>query len=346
MQYVMDNLTFNSTKEILDMEVNYVIEKSDVPIVFIDTNFLFDFSRFLQGKATEFDFTETLYKLLLKLALKKKIYIPFSRLIVNELVRGVYDNSKKVVFSLTNTCILKLFLDIEDYLVDVGYKAYLKKLKVVNLNFKIMFNEIDFSTNLAKSFPLDNKYFGCALKKEQEGISKSINKLNELKRLAPTYEERYINNQNSMKDMFGRALFKHQMINQLGFPLMMSNNEVHLIDRALTSLEDKNQPQFNVKQLLDYNHYLASNYYKKLPIVDISSALLSTFLGGEKIDKSFNNDLILTKTYFPFFNIYITERKLSRKIKETKLDEAYDVLVFNVRNVKDLIDKLKLIDEE
>jgi len=112
----------------------------------------------------------------------------------------------------------------------------------------------------------------------------------------------------------------------------LANREKFLFERYDLTLE-------NIYQFIN------SEKFQKIPNVDIFCKLWGTDLANtaRKGQKGDENDIEILSVYAPYCDIVATDNHKRALMQSLKIDIDYDIEIFSMNNIKELLDKIKKI---
>lgn len=338
MEQDIKRLRFNPPESIKNLKVNYRIIKPKTPIIYIDSNFIIEFSKIKLGKQNN-NKIKILYNKLMQLSYSKKYAFCFTELNLMEFLRDKQKEPQVIstFSSIANASRFKNYFEVEDDFTCIGYKYYMERTQNPEINYKDVIVDDDLFSKSQHKFTIYSSKFKNLLKDEDIDITETINKLRLEDAFAPTYSERLFENNNALSTSFARASFK--LLNPGIYQLTRYENRIINLAKDITTFYKL--PISNFSHIIEFNKFLASEYYINLPFQIISSSLLSCYGKGSKYKKSDTNDLRITKSIFPFCTYFLTDKSLKTKLIDTKINKKFDVKVFSLSNIDDFFEVLK-----
>lgn len=321
------------------------IQKSPTPIIWLDTFFIIEYGKIALGEKEDKRY-EALYDILLKKINQGKLLC--ARAEQEEELEGNVEVSMQKFLSLTK-----------------GFRFYLGsevRTKQSNRMMRVYHNKLD-TFNLMQSD-------ACVPPKEVTGpfIVNVISIPNEAAILNKR-EEKELN----IKEVQD---FKDMQSNDIKFEEIMEREykgiyiaTTHLISKIVDlkkmydgelDFDIKLYDQFTglVREPLEYWHevtgkeidiigyldFLLSQDHKSIPHIDISTHMIADIMASKKpLDSGDLKDIENLSSFLPYCNFILTDKVQHNRLKRYELDKKYDVKVFCMKNIDQLIDYINAL---
>ena len=312
------------------------IEKSEVPILFLDSNIIIELKKAKEGKNENIYFEE--YKKLLFLLENKqqegKLYCALGEQAYE--IGGVEKKYSNVDFlhMLTKKVKLKSALEIEKNQLDRALLRYLKNYPVISINYMDGIQELIYSSKeisdeihkgLDKIIP---RLFYKELREKKNKIAQGMNENKKSEKfqkdffrqlvLEVTCEARYLSQSGDNSEI--RQLFRYQM------------------DERIKEFLEKGYFQDQDIAHEIYLKFLNSFDFFQTPYIDIDRNISAYFCVMQ--NKSKPSDFIDQRNaaaFLPYVNIFVTDKAFCNCIKDLSIDQRYKTIVYDVRDLKKLL---------
>ena len=325
------------------MQIN--LQKSDVPIIWLDTFFVIAYGKITLGDKEDTRY-ELLYKILLEKIHEQKIFC--ARAEQEDELEDNIDICMKKFFSLTRGFNFRLSSEVNKAQSTRMMEVYHNGRKSFNVFQKDVLRE---SKNRAEGFII-NVY---STPTKDSLINKRIEKDNNLKELQDfkgiqsleqNFEE-ILENEYKGEYIATNSLLKQaenlrkMHSGKSDFDMKLNNQFMGLIFEPLQQWYQVTGQDNDIKGYLEF---LLSEEHKKIPYIDISTYLIADIMSSpKKWDLGDSKDISNLSSYLPYCDFILTDKAQHNRIKRYGLDKKYDTAVYCMKNINDLIETIRLL---
>jgi hypothetical protein len=328
-----------------DVKVN--IEKSPIPLVWIDTSILIKMAKLKSGERIseeEKQQIKYLYDSIIDKTKKKKMICPMADQYEEiEIGERLEKECRDVQLELSLGIKFIHRRGIEDFLISRFMKAYIDRDKEVNLTYKELFHrdpikELDRA--LSQPFIIDvhiplSKEILKKRKKAKKEILLELEYLRQEKlKAGVTFKkeremefEAYFSSLLELKKKFITNLFKGEwnIWDFLGAKSLLHYEKLWEIY--------KGQPS----GLEGLSLFFHSDYFKQIPTINVACNLRARLATSPNPIKSGDSlDIDQISTVLPFFNLIITDKAMKNHIRFLELQKIYNTEVLSIRDFNEI----------
>ena len=325
----------------IDRKLFFNIVKYPVPVIYLDSCIMIEFSRYCMGRCTDSHIKdiEELYKLLSFKMKNRKLLCPLGNQLEEMAMSKKRKYARDFIFSFVNSTLYDPYL-VEKSQMDTGYEAFLNGKSSIALDAKCYFQDAccegkrDFVIQVYTNYTQEklNKLKMSKIKfadimnsiKDKGDI---LNNLDEqVKReLDADFQYTYsvLNTEIKDEEQFSRR------IDELG--KIYSLNGLS----AMPTLEESDSA------ILHFLCYLVSEAHHSLPAKRISAILWAHLMQRpNKIKHSDLLDILWASAYLPFIDYAVTDDDFCKLLNESGLAKEYGVKIYSFKNLRGLINEL------
>jgi len=335
-------------------EINLNIEKSSVPLIWLDTSILLEITKTQSGEITngkEKERAQYLYDAIKIRTQEKKLICPSADQFEEvEIGERLEEEFKSVQRSLSLGMKIKHRGGIEDCLIGRFMKAYIDSEKEIRLSYRDVFDKDpvkELENSLKVPFIVD---VHCSRPKEileKEKNNKKIipRKWEELRRekvkAGIKFEEE---REKEFEAYLGTLLALHHraIVSILNgdFNIFNLANAQKLIEYKIIWDYCEGQPS----GLKGLSQFFSSAYFRKIPTIEIACNLRARIATWSQPIKSGDYmDIEQVSAVLPFFNLVITDRAMKHCLRLLKYPEKFNCTVLSIKDfneIKSFLDSL------
>lgn len=328
--------------------MEYIIEKSPIPIIFIDTFAIIDFYKHSKGNVRN-KYIGELYELLKTLVNNKKVICPIAY--------QEYEINESALQAMSHFASLSLGIRFKDNFEIKLHQMYQSYFNMKNNNdiFLVSYNDA-FNDDLIKQINKVKDIIitvmyeqGIEEINEKEIVKrKNMDELNEFKKSKynkKNYEDQlkheFSESYQAAKVAFDILFYKIQ----LGEPISLNDYNVYadLFSRPFLGFQSVLGEE---KTIFDFFEYLKSNYHNSIPYVDIHVRMLADMIVSNKdLDTGDTQDATNAAALLPYCHLFITDRRQRNRIRRLGLDEKYNTKVFSFTE-NDILELIIILKDE
>lgn len=352
-QAVLKFLGFVNTTTLSEIEANInitgcdsmkkiKIEKSPIPIIWLDTLAIIEIYKTKTGKSFD-NRAQKLYDLIKLKVAAGKLICPLGD--HEEEIEEDLREVTNTILGLTLGIRFKANEDIQQTQVIKAIKLYetnkLPMLTYKDAFYKDPLEEIKRTSPFIISVVINST-------SEEIGRRKYTKKLN-LEELQRTKENYYMD-----KDFYEQLedeLMGHYSATRYVYETLMhkSRNKLPFTEREFNQINNMLAipltywKRYKSNGLNGYIEFLKSVEYKNLPYVDINARMTADLFTSKRklIDSGDPTDISNISTLLPFCNYVLTDKDQMNRIKRQNIDKKYDTYVYSMSNIDELFDKLE-----
>ena len=316
------------------------VEKSPIPIVYLDTNILIEMARLEQEKCTDArkDQIERVYHLLSEKMRTGKILCPLGNQLKEMGTSKGRKNGRDFLFRFTNSELLNPAY-IESIEMDIGYSAFLSGHDTIRLSTDSI---IDHSQdNYCFRIFATSDYSPDQLQELREKKLKTVAILNEMK--AKGRVESGFNDQLSVEQSADAQIFLEILStstdSEENFARYLSY--IGTINRRVGISPETGEAE-QIQKMSQYFCFLNSNYHHNLPIKRITTLLWAKRMQrSNKICDGDHLDTTWAVAYLPFIDYAITDASFCETLYELGIPELYGTKVYSFRSLEQFIQDIQ-----
>lgn len=344
MYHVMMNLKRHGTY----MNIKIYIEKSPIPLVWVDTSIIIFLAKLKVGEKLDDQLKEKiqfLYDSIIEGRRKKKLLCPRADQ-AEEFETGerLENECKKIQADLSLNIAMKHRFSVEDFCVKTFMKAYIEDTKEINLSYRNLFHEDPLEELDEKSkqkfivrveFPTPKNIINDIKQSKKNAFTDYENLRKQNISDGITFEEQLTREYKGTHDGLIEKIRRFNAKIKNNEPIEYS--EVLGIDNILYYLQlwerYNGQPQ-GPQGLFEF---FLSDYHFQIPKINIECNLFAKLLTGTAPIKSGDSmDIQQLSIILPFFNLVITDKTRKSDIESLDCHNKYNVRVLALKNFEEI----------
>jgi len=323
-----------------------IFEKSQVPIMFLDTFLIIDFYKAINGINND-ERIQRLYNLLGEKVAQRKLICPIAKQEeeINEFVRE------------TMAIYLPLNLGVRFRTTfDLQMNQQRKMIEIYRNNGdELRFSYKDaFKKDLMETLKSERQFFVSAVFEpakeeitEREKVkSENIAELQTFKESEHVHkdfevqlQEEYTGTYQATK--YAIELFASKYENKIDLTQKEIDQFTYLCVLPYKYWSDAYNQKTNLKNYLEF---LLSDIYTQTPHIDINCRLLADIVTSPKEFQSGDTqDVSNISLYLPYCNYMITDRALKNRVRRLHLDDKYQTKIYSMNDIEELIKEIELL---
>lgn len=335
------------------MNIKWKIIKPPIPIIFLDTFFFIDLVK-NSHKNKNFPYLQEelrLVDLIIKLTKDKKLLCPQGDQKEEYELCGKEEEVMREQKKLSIGIRLRHYFGVYQYQVQKAMKEYIKNEKEIECDYMCLFYEDpvkELEEKLSGNFilyvhpPMPETYLN-ERRRRKKAIAKEIEEIR--KRTIGNgikYEDCVRNETLGERDFIKNSLFKLAIKTTFNLPLDESEIEGGLRFGELSVYYSRYSERKAVRR--DIFDFLESEHFASIPYISIRSRLLcSSRTQQGEVKESDIFDFIQASQILPFSTYFLTDSSLKHRLTNNplRLDEEYNVKIYSIKEVKELIRELE-----
>ena len=324
--------------ENIDNPIKVNLHKSNIPIIFLDSNIIIELNKVINNTSTIKYKTELekLLSILLKLSEQNKLLIPYADQEEEIDYRQGKSTNIDILFNLSNGNHFKNYLRIQEEQIEILFKAFLNNNDKVKINYNLGFEKI---TNTAK----DTKVFvkGKLYLLGNNIIQQIKDRKNSLVADLLDYQKELHFTESYKEHLFNELTYEghklsRQVIDKINNQEKFSGLEKEFWERFLL-LSKKFQLQGDLEcQYIIYCQFLLGWYWFAVPFVDIERNIRTYISLNQKFKQGDYQDTINASCYLPYCNYYFTDNAMRKMLINIGIDKKYNVKLYSFENIHDM----------
>lgn len=317
------------------------IQKNQIPILYLDTCALIEFSKYMHSKCTNEHKRELgeLYDTLLSLMQQKRILCPTGNQLQEMGVSRGREKAREFLFRFTNATFRNPAI-IEDAQMDLGYQSFSTEAKAIILDCNFVLDNKNFpgSPFFVHASPIYNQSILSELKREKlNGVAR----LNEMKENGCVFQNFDSQLKNELESDFWYFLRSLEHYKDSFESYIRCVDELHSAYRRTgTYSDDVSDPKY-ISAVENHNRFLLSNYHHKLPYKWIEAVLWAHRMRRpNKIQQGDVLDTVWAAAYLPFIDYAVTDGAFCDLLHESGLADQYGVKVYTFKTLDLLLKEL------
>ena len=319
------------------IKVNFI--KSEIPIIFLDSNIIIEINKVLKNKCNS-NYTDELKEIISLLKSKSKqniIMVPYADQEDEVDYKKQDSNNIDFLFEISNGNQFKNHLLIQDEQKKRFFKAFLNNELSVNIDYQEGFNEINKQPGESHIFikGLLNIFGNNTIKLLQDEKKRRTEKLQK-------YQQNLNKNETYKEHLVFELLYEFKKIDKIIKKIIdgntLSNDELTFLN-SITDYKEKD----NTTRIINIAKFYSGFYWFAVPYVDIERNLYTYISLYEKFKPGDNKDIINASCYLPYCNYYFTDNSMCRILQELDIDKKYNVKIYSFKNIKEFLEELKKI---
>ena len=321
-----------------------IIDKSTVPIIYLDACTMIELSRHEKGICTDAHRQEIgdLYDMLAFLMRHRKVHCILGNQLQEMGISKGRTPSRDFLFRFTTLELQHPNL-IEELQLDLGYQAYATHSPSIKLDFG-MITELEPHPDSQISIHVAPVYSQEKLQKTKEAKLSTVATLNNMKKNGHIEKDYATQLETEFKADFQVFLHTLEHANDSIESLSLYFDTLRIVcKRTGTPLTASDQERLSAVDT--HNRFLLSSYHHKLPYKHIEAVLWATRMQrSDKIKNGDNLDTIWAAAYLPFVHYAVTDNAFCTLLQDSGLAEYYGTKVYSHKSLKSLLDELKRLE--
>ena len=306
------------------------IQKASMPIIWVDTSILFIMARLRAGRSVQEDQAQRiqrLYDLLYKAVREKKVICPETE--QREECLGDRSAFRDTSLGLSLGIRSKAYYEIEEYQCRNHIDAYCAEADSISMSYHEAFFEdpvdiIERQEPLIIDRDIGRLEFDESFIESRNRLVEKLESLRQnLRERDVSFEDQLENEKNGENEGVSTAL------------RVFDNDEASLTYDHICILQtyyDRiayfSRKSGNADDVEGYHRFQKSDYYYKIPNIDIKSKLMAKMITGDReIDTGDSYDINHASHTIPYADIFITDRFMKHQINSLAIDELYNCKV-------------------
>ncbi|MEN6635712.1 MAG: hypothetical protein ABFC56_07680 [Clostridiaceae bacterium] len=316
-----------------------VTRKSDVPIVFLDSNIFIEMKRAIDGNCHTIYAGQLieLYNLLTELMRRKLIICPVGSQQDEIGVSKKRQGAEEFLLRFTNAEVLTPY-EIKQLQLDTFYSAY----KNSNPNVELSSEKVLREEHSISGFKIRVVSYSSAdvLNEKKESKDRTVELVNELRssgRASKVFEKQFSIELTAEQQIINEAL---RMTKGTPEDIITSINILAPIYSRIDSLPSS--PDF-VETFSEYLYgFLPSLYLSNIPYIIIESLINAYKMCTDiKLLGSDAQDIQNASAYLPYVDFFVTDKSLCNTIKALEIDSLYGAKVYAMKDLTSLLFDLR-----
>lgn len=330
-----------------EMKVNVNIEKSPIPLVWIDTSIVIKMAKWKVGEKIdqlERQRVQYLYDIIRKVTKDKKLLCPEAdQKEEYELGERLEEECGKIQTDLSWGVTMKHRQSVEELWTSRFMKGYINKDKRIELSYKDLFYNnplVDLEEALVEKFIISVRFLPSKtnIDRNKAGKKRSLNELEAIRQhnLADgvTFEQQleieFKGTIDAHLEQLRRFIAKVKE-QQVGFLDLLAAQSILNYERLWNNYQGQPAGLNGLVQ------FFASDYFKRIPKIEIVCHLYAKILTSiDPVKSGHMMDIEQVSSYLPFFGIIITDRYMKHIIKALKYHTKYRTKILTVRDFDEI----------
>ncbi len=329
--------------EFIENPIKVKIIKSEIPILFLDSNILIELNKINNGSSTIKYQRELkiLSQMLFDLTQCDKLMVPIADQELEIDYRKNKNNNIEILFKLSNGNKFQNSLIIEREQKEKLFEAFTQGKKEVSIHYTGGFSDIDKKSFERKTFikgiiNLLGTNIIDELRKE-----KQIRTV-ELIEYQKTIDKKETFKEHLVKEFLHEGLFLNKkVIEKITKGERLSQNENNYWNEFVYFARKYQLKGDLTEQIIEYCNFQIGFYWFAIPFIDIERNMNTYISLFQKFEPGDYVDIVNASRFLPYCNYYITDNKMCRILKELEIDKRYNVKIYSLKTINDLIDELK-----
>ncbi|MBQ7327715.1 MAG: hypothetical protein IJX00_01965 [Clostridia bacterium] len=324
--------------ENIDNPIKVNFQKSNIPIIFLDSNMIIELNKVINNTSTikyKAEVEKTL-SILLELSEQNKLLIPYADQEEEIDYRQGKSNNIDILFKLSNGNYFKNYLRIQEEQIETLFKAFLNNNDKIKIDYNLGFEKI---TNTAKDA---NVFIKGKLYLLGKNIIQQIQDTkNFLVADLADYQKELLPTESYKEHLFKELTYEgHKLSNQI---LHKSQSQQPLNDlerehwERFIDLSQKFKLQGDLScQYITYCKFLLGYYWFAVPFVDIERNIRTYISLNQKFKRGDYQDTINASCYLPYCNYYFTDNAMRKMLINIGIDKKYNVKLYSFENIHEM----------
>jgi hypothetical protein len=320
------------------MQIN--IHKSVTPIIWLDTFFVIEYGKIVIGESKDERY-RVLYDVLSRKISEKKLLC--ARAEQEDELEGNIDISMSKFLALTRYCRFKLGSQVSTLQSNRMMKAYLHKWE----RFDILQSDVSISSKENREGFIINVYSTPKQDALMEKKRIKYSNLREVQDFKDTQNPEITFNEIMNREYKGIYIATTHLINKIVTLKKMFDGEadfdINLYNQFTGLVIEPMQEWYKLTgkemDIEGYLEFLISEEHKAIPHIDISTHLISDLMASKKkLETGDLKDVENLSSFLPYCNFILTDTAQHNRLKRLALDKKYDVCVFCMKNINELVE--------
>ena len=325
------------------VSVTVNIKKSPIPIVWIDTSLVINFTKIRLGIKLQNplkNWTKNLYHKLADLSKSGKVICPFAD--QDDEIWAQRDECLETINTLALGIHVDSILSVRFKLFDIFAKSFVRKESTIDLDYSIIFNDDpinEMQETIRNGYFITTKHplYGGAdtSKRIRDNLAKQLNLLREKN------VENNVSKEEQLEHEYKAELYciadslkyREHFVDQFdydNFSAMFENTLRMARHWREICLESGSNDYY-------LDDYFNSSHYKAVPSVNIKSHIYATLLTRKQtIKQSEVKDVEYISNYLPFVDFFITDKERRRQINKMGFSSEYSTKACYIGDQKSL----------
>jgi len=322
----MRKFEYLDQKNIIDIQ----IQKSKIPIIFLDSNIIIELFKASQKKS-EINPFSILLNNIKELTSKNKLLVPLG-IQQDEISRNGTSEIVKFYKDIFNTSDFKYPTQIEEDQMLIMFSEFINKSETLTIDYKTIFND-----NTTKKPPFriifsNDNSINSQILKDKKIISRGINEISKTENRTKKYENQFL----AESLTYGRILYNTIELIVKNDIKNVSNTGNRLLEIFSKQIPYKTVNDTFVRNASQVLEFLFSNYYTQSPYSFINSAILTEIMYHFKYKDSDFYDVKNMASIYPFVDFYVTDKIMATIADNLDLHSKYGTKHFCTNNLASL----------
>lgn len=336
-------LSFEQLSNMKEVKPDIIITKNSIPIIYLDTCLLIEFSKHENGNCDNSHKKEIgeLYNILVSLMSSNQIICVLGNQMEEMGSTLKREKARDFLYRFTNATLFEPF-EIEQMQIRDGYKAFIKSEATINLGSKSIFEKPHCLQNPSIQINIPTIYKqhrAEEIKQIKESLALDLNNMKNAGKISKDF-----NKQLSVELKADFEVFKYNLEHYSDSIEAYEQNNYNLANvYRLSGMDLHLSDALMRKKAVDiYCNFLLSECHHTLPYVWIRSVLFVRLMQrSNKIIPSDNWDIIWASAYLPFVDYVVTDEKFNKLLSDSGLLNQYNTKSYDMKTLKNLINELK-----
>lgn len=339
------NLSCEQLNRMKNLKPDIKITKNPIPIIYLDTCLLIEFSKHENGNCdnSHKDEISKLYNTLVSLMSSKQIICVLGNQMEEMGSTPKRGKARNFLYRFTNAILFEPF-DIEQMQIHKGYNAFVKSEPTISFDSSDFFEKPHYIQNSSIQINVPIIYKQERAKKIRqikESLAFDLNNMIKAGKVSKDYNTQLATELNADFEVF-RYNLEHCYDSIEAYEQNCYN-----LAKVYQLSEINLYPPDNLackKAVEVYCNFLLSECHHALPYVWIRSVLFTRLMQRpNKIIPSDNWDIIWASAYLPFVDYVVTDDNFNNLLHASNLLTQYNTKSYSMKTLKELINDLQKI---
>lgn len=323
-----------------DEGIRVAIEKSAIPIVYLDSNIIIELKRIADRTSSnkyKADL-QTLYEML-SVAMKHNLIICPSGNQHDEIALSeTKKENEEFLFRFTNSELLDP-VEIKNKQTARFFEAFQKRAYEVQLSSSEVlardhYPELPYQIRIGVTMP-ENRLE--EIRAWKGAIVDVLNRIRKEKLYCPDFDTQLGRELLSDADEIARLFKKWCRGDEL------TRGEFDSLQNAFLCMGYQPYARTNISQMARYLEFLRSVFYFRMPYIWIERNLLTNLLlGNRPVQSGDYYDAMNAASYLPYVDAFITDISFCETLKKLGFDKKYKTKVYSMRTIMEFMDDFSL----